>query len=58
MKDEIFNNYRENIGWKPMSRYSDPLGQFLPDDETKRTKADIAKAIVEANKVTDMVIDY
>ena len=58
MKDEIFKNYRENIGWRPMGKYSDPLGYFLPDDDKKRTKAMIEKAINDADKATDMLIDY
>lgn len=58
MKDDIFTRYKEGIGWKPMSEYSDPLGAFLPADRSKLTKADIDKAIIEADKNTDQVIDY
>ncbi len=58
MKDDIFTRYKKGIGWKPMSKYSDPLGTFLPDDPTKRTKAMIEQAMIEADKNTDQVIDY
>ena len=58
MRDDIFNKYREGIGWKPMSQFSDPLGALLPNDPEKRTKALIDAAMIEADKATDQVIDY
>ncbi len=58
VRDEVFNKYREGIGWQPMSQYSDPLGMFLPEDPAKRTKEAIKIALNEADKATDTVIDY
>ena len=58
MKDDIFTRYKEGIGWKPMSKFSDPLGAFLPDDPAKQTKAALEQAIIAADKNADQVIDY
>jgi len=58
IKDEIFDSYRKEIGWQPMSEYSDPLGMFLPKDPSKRNKEAIKRALDEAENVTDQVIDY
>lgn len=58
MKDDIFKRYREGIGWKPMSEYSDPLGMLLPSDPAKRTKKAIEAAMGELDKTTDRIVDY
>ncbi len=58
MQEEVFSKYKDKIGWKPMSEYSDPLGTYLPKDRSKITKTQIEAAIAQADMVTGQVIGY
>jgi hypothetical protein len=57
VSDTIFKNFREGIGWQPMSPFSDPLGTLTTlsgADQATKLKA----AMAAADNQVDLVIDY